>query len=383
MHHHQDMFDRVSLQRLTLPLSLIAIWSFFGLLADEFLSARNLSMLAIELSVTATLAIGMLIVILPGQIDLAAGSGVGFVGGLSAVLVFHHQWDAAPALLVGIAAGMAVWFFMAWIITKLQVQAFIVTLGGLLVIRGCFWLLIGSSATPVSYGGTTNLYQALTTSYLPPVIGLLVAGFVACAGVAVAVRDRRKRLAAGLEVDPFELFFLKSLVAVQIVLLVVLTCNLFRGLPLPLVVLSTLAVYAHYFTSHTVFGRYLYAIGGNAPAAFACGVPLDASILKAFAFMGFCVAVTGFLQTSYVGAATTTTGELMELDAIAACVIGGASLRGGRGTVAGTLGGALVMASLLNGLTLMAVAPEIKLVVRGTVLVVAVIFEARFRQRES
>ncbi len=130
-----------------------------------------------------------------------------------------------------------------------------------------------------------------------------------------------------------------------------------------------------------VFGRYLYAIGGNAEAAVACGVPVGRTVVGAFMIMGAIVALTGFMQTAYAGASTTSVGELMELDAIAACVIGGASLKGGRGTVLGTMSGALIMASLLNGVTLMAVAPEWKLIIRGLVLVLAVWMDVRLKDR--
>jgi D-xylose transport system permease protein len=133
----------------------------------------------------------------------------------------------------------------------------------------------------------------------------------------------------------------------------------------------------HVVTLHTPFGRYLYAIGGNEEAAVVSGVPVRKVVIGAFALMGLIVALTGFMQTAYAGASTTTIGSLMELDAIAACVIGGTSLRGGRGSVAGVLFGALIMASLLNGMTLMAVSPEAKYIARGAVLALAVWLDLR------
>jgi D-xylose transport system permease protein len=196
-----------------------------------------------------------------------------------------------------------------------------------------------------------------------------------------SVRSMRRR--AGLPVDSREVFFLKAFVAVQTLLLLVLLCNRYRGIPVALLILAGLALVVHGLIARTVFGRYLMAIGGNQEAAYACGVPVDRTVITAFAIMGGIVGLTGLMQTAYAGASTTTVGELMELDAIAACVIGGASLRGGRGSVLGTLLGALIMASLLNGMTLLALAPELKLMVRGTVLVVAVLLDLRFQQRGS
>jgi D-xylose transport system permease protein len=161
------------------------------------------------------------------------------------------------------------------------------------------------------------------------------------------------------------------------VFLFVILCNQYRGIPLPALILALTALVVWVVTQHTRFGRYLYAIGGNEEAARISGVAVDKVVIGAFAAMGGIVALTGFMQTAYTGASTTTVGSLMELDAIAACVIGGTSLRGGRGTVTGVLFGALIMASLLNGMTLMAVSPEIKLIARGLVLAVAVWMDVR------
>lgn len=140
---------------------------------------------------------------------------------------------------------------------------------------------------------------------------------------------------------------------------------------------GAIAFAVYLLTQHTAFGRHLYAIGGNAEAALVSGIPVRRVVIVAFAIMGGIVAVTGFLLTSYTGNSTADLGEWMELDAVAACVIGGVSLRGGRGTVLGVLFGALIMACLLNGMTLMAVTPEFKLIARGTVLLAAVWMDVR------
>ncbi|MFM8335988.1 MAG: ABC transporter permease subunit, partial [Opitutaceae bacterium] len=157
----------------------------------------------------------------------------------------------------------------------------------------------------------------------------------------------------------------------------VVVCNQFRGLPLPLVILAATAGGVFFLTRHTPFGRHLYAIGGNEEAAVLSGIPVPRVLISAFVLMGVAVALTGFMTTAYSGASTTTVGDLMELDAIAACVIGGTALRGGRGTVFGVLAGTLIMAALLNGMTLLAVAPEAKFIARGVVLALAVWMDVR------
>ena len=179
-----------------------------------------------------------------------------------------------------------------------------------------------------------------------------------------------------------EIACLRLFLIAQCVLLAVLVANGYRGVPLALVVLCAVAWLVHTLITQTAFGRYLYAIGGNEEAAVVSGVPVRLTVTGAFALMGAIVALAGFMQTAYSGASTATVGSLMELDAVAACVIGGTSLRGGRGSVVGVLFGALIMASLLNGMTLMAVSPEAKYIARGLVLALAVWLDLRM-SRES
>src|SRR5512134_2551823 len=152
-------------------LTLVGIWAFFAWAEPVFLSSRNLSLLSVELAITATLALGMLLVLLPGQIDLSAGSGVGLMGAVAAVLVFWHDWPAPAALALAAALGVAVWVGMGALIAVERVPAFIITLGGLLVFRGLQWLTIENQTVPVAEGGSQNLYSALTTFYLSPIAG--------------------------------------------------------------------------------------------------------------------------------------------------------------------------------------------------------------------
>lgn len=370
----------LALRALAMPLALLAIFAYFAIQSPAFLSSRNLSMLGIEVSITAVLALGMFLVILLGQIDLSAGSGVGLIGGLAAVLIFEHAWPAPAALLFGIVVAAIIWFSMGSLIVKERVPSFIITLGGLLVFRGLHWLVIHNATIPVSRGGEANLYSQLTTCYLPPMTGtLLSAGVILAMGI-VSWRTFQRQKASGTA-GHGEQIFLQFFVAAQLLGLFVMICNAYRGLPLPVVVLGVVAFLIHMLTTQTPFGRYLYAIGGNEEAAVVSGVPVARVTVGAFLIMGLIVAITGFLQTAYSGASTTTVGSLMELDAVAACVIGGTSLRGGRGTVGGVLLGALIMAALLNGMTLLAVSPEAKYITRGLVLGLAVWADVRLARR--
>ena len=360
-----------------MAIALLFIGAFFAFMSPQFLGARNLSQLIIELSITATLAMGMLLIIVPGHIDLSVGSGVGLLGGIASILVFEHYWPAPLAMAAAFLIGLAIWFFMGSMIVRQKIPAFIITLAGLLVFKGLFWLVIHNSTIPVVRGGHTNLYSLLTTFYLPPVLGYLLAAIVVACLVIAKLRSRKARLAYGSPVEDTELFFLKLFIAAQLIFLFVIVTNQFRGVPLPALILGAVAFVVYIITTHAPFGRYLYAIGGNEEAAIISGVPVEKVVIAAFTIMGAVVAITGFMQTAYSGASTTTVGELMELDAIAACVIGGVSLKGGRGTVMGVLFGALLMACLLNGMTLLAVSPEFKFIARGTVLALAVWMDIR------
>jgi D-xylose transport system permease protein len=365
------------LRALTMPAMLLGIWVLFALLSPQFLSARNLSMLMIELSATATLAVGVLLVLLPGHTDLSVGAGVGLTGGIASVLVFQHGWPAPAALALSFVCGVVLWSLMGLFIVRNRIQAFIITLGGMLAFKGAFWLVIRSATVPVARGGESNLYAAITTYYLPAWAGWSLAAAVVALLSLLTLQGRRRRKAVGAALEPLEMAILRLMVTAQALALVVLVCSDYRGLPLAFVILCLVATVVHILTRHTPFGRYLYAIGSNEEAAVVSGIPVQKVVITAFTLLGGIVAIAGFMSTAYAGASTTTVGDLMELDAIAACVIGGTSLKGGRGTVLGALFGALIMASLLNGMTLLAVPPELKMIVRGLVLAVAVWMDVR------
>lgn len=366
-----------TLRALTMPALLIGLWVLFALLSPQFLSARNLSMLMIELSATATLAVGVLLVLLPGHTDLSVGAGAGLTGGIASVLVFRHGWPAPAALALASVCGVVLWSLMGWFIVRNRIQAFIITLGGLLAFKGAFWLVIRSATVPVARGGETNLYASISTYYLPGWAGWALASGIVALLAALTWRGRQRRTAAGMANEPRELAVLRLLVAAQAFALVLLVCGQYRGLPLAFVILCAVAAVVHGLTRHTPFGRHLYAIGGNEEAAMVSGIPVRRTVVLAFTLLGGIVAIAGFMTTAYAGASTTTVGDQMELDAIAACVIGGTSLKGGRGSVLGALFGALIMATLLNGMTLMAVSPEWKMIVRGVVLALAVWLDVR------
>ncbi len=372
--------NRVPLRDFSMVIALVVIWGFFALVTPNFVSARNLSNLTVELSITAILSLGMLLVILGGYIDLSIGSGAGMLGAISAVLLFQHNWPAPLAMLVAIVVAVVVWLAMGSLIVSQRIPAFIITLAGQLAFRGLHWKIIQNATIPITHGGQDNLYSMLTTWYLPPIWGWVL-------GIAVFVllaisswRARQRRESFGLNVDSKEVAFGRLVVTGQLIALFILVCNGYQGIPLSALILAAASFLVWVLTQHTRFGRYLYAIGGNEEAAHVSGIPVTKVVIGTFAIMGLITALGGFMQTAYAGASTTTTGQLLELDAIAACVIGGTSLKGGRGNVVGVLFGSLIMASLLNGMTLMAMAPEEKFIARGLVLALAVWMDVRLNK---
>jgi D-xylose transport system permease protein len=324
----------------------------------------------------------MLLVILPGHIDLSVGSGVGLIGAIAAVLISNQDWGAPSARLVTTLLSLLLYTGMGWIIMKERVPAFIITLGGLLVFKGVHWLVIKSETVAVAPGNQENLYSHLTTFYLPQGLGIALAAMCIVALGLAMLRAHRLRTSRGFASDG-EMVFLRWFLSSQVIGLFVLMMSQYKGVPLAALLLGGVALLVHVLLQQTRLGRYLYAVGGNEQAARVSGVPVNHVVISAFALMGAIVALAGFLQTAFAGATTTTTGQLMELDAIAACVIGGTSLKGGQGTVVGVLFGALIMAMLLNGMTLLAVSPEAKFIARGAVLALAVWMDVRLSQSRA
>ncbi len=374
------MTKKISIRDYTLFFAIVGIWAFFAVMNPSFLGARNLSMLTIEISTTAVAALGVLLIIVCGHIDLAIGSGIGLFGGLAAVLTTQYGLPAPVAMTIALVAGIAIWTAMGTLIVRERIPAFIVTLGGLLIFKGLFWNVIDTSTVPIVEGGTDNLYSVLTTQYLSPTASYVLTAFVVIALGYANLRARASRKLHNFQLEDAEVAFYKFFITAICLFIATAVLIEYRGIPLSAIILGVIAVGIYVLTQHLKFGRYLYAIGGNEEAAHISGVPVAKVTIGAFAIAGALVAITGLLQTSYAGSSTSSVGDLMELDAIAACVIGGVSLKGGKGTVMGVLAGSLIMASLLNGMTLMSVDPATKFIARGVVLTLAVWMDVRMNK---
>jgi D-xylose transport system permease protein len=370
-----------TLRAYTMLFALVVIWLFlqwatisethpYGL----FLDPVNFSKLLKQTAVTGILAVGMLMVIVAGQIDLSVGSVVGLAGGIAAMT---QGWGLGPSLASAIGVGVLIGAIHGSLVAYANIPAFIVTLGGLLAWRGAvLWLLQGETIRV-----ELPAFRSIGEGFVAPVAGIALAVVAIAALVFFTLRRNRARNRHGLAVPGLGATVIRIVIPAIVIAVFIYMMNTQGGVPIPVFVFLTVAVIGAFLTQNTTFGRYLYAVGGNPDAARLSGISLRRHILAAFCIMGVFAGLAALVYTARNGSAAGDAGTLMELDAIAACVIGGTSLMGGRGTVFGACLGALIMASLDNGMSLLRVQNEVQMIAKGAVLVAAVGFDMLGRQR--
>lgn len=354
---------------LALLFAVVAIWAFFSVLTDgAFVTPRNVSNLLRQMSITGMLACGMVFVIIAGEIDLSVGSLLGLLGGVAAILDVNRHWPVAATVPAVLALGVLIGLFNGWWSTYRRVPSFIVGLGGMLAFRGILLGVTGGSTiAPVSDG-----IVFLGQGYLPRVAGDGLALLLFALVVLLVVRQRGTRRRYRLAVAPLWQDVVKIAGAGAVLFGFVATLDRYGGIPVPVLLLLALLGIFSWIATQTVFGRRIYAVGSNLEATRLSGVDTDRVKLAIFALMGLMCAFAGIVNTARLAAGSPSAGSMGELDAIAACFIGGTSMRGGSGTVYGALIGALVMASLDNGMSMLDVDAYWQMIVKGAVLVLAV-----------
>ncbi|MEU6085642.1 multiple monosaccharide ABC transporter permease [Streptomyces sp. NPDC047085] len=366
---------------LGLIVVLFAIWT-----DGDLLLPRNVSNLVLQNSYILILAIGMMLVIIAGHIDLSVGSLTAFVGAFAAVLTVQHglSWPIALVLclLVGAVAGSVQGFLIAY----LGIPSFIVTLAGMLLFRGLTEILLkGQTLGPFPDG-----LQKMGNGFLPETgpntnyhnLTLLLGLALIVAVVWQEVRDRRRQQEFALDVLPTRLFLLKLTALVAAILVLTLLLASYKGAPIVLIILGALVVGYGYVMRNAVFGRHIYAIGGNLPAAKLSGVKDKKVTFYVFLNMGVLAALAGLVVAARLNAASPKAGVNFELEAIASSFIGGASMSGGVGTVLGAIIGGLVLGVLNNGMNLLSVGTDWQQVIKGLALLVAVGFDV-WNKRKS
>ena len=360
---------RKNIRSYTMIIALLVIWGILGIMTEgTFFMPRNMSMLVRQTSVTGILSLGMLLVIVTGNIDLSAGSAMGLLGGIAAVCQVWYNMPVATTILVVMIAGVVLGIWQGIWIAYLRVPAFIVTLGGYLAFRGIL-LGIGKSVTiaPMS-----NAFKNIGQGYLPLSIGWALVAAACLFTIFAVFRDRSAKRKYGFTVPSIALSVLKCLGIIAVIVTFVAVLSDYQGIPIPVVILLGLGAIVAFVTTKTRFGRSIYAIGCNREAADLAGINTKRIVFIVYILEGIFCGLAGIILTARLNAGAAGAGNMAEMDAIAACVIGGASLSGGLGTIPGAIIGALVMCSLDNGMSLMNTENFWQYIVKGLILVIAV-----------
>ena len=376
---------RLNIQTYTILLALIGIWAiFFFTTGGTYLAPQNVSNLFRQMSVTAFLAAGMVLVIVIGGIDLSVGKLAGFVSVVAAYFQAHIWFEylpdqpllaAALTVAVSLLVGALFGALQGYIIAYLRVPSFIVTLGGQWLLNGLILLVTAGKTIPANQPWFSDIAQG----YVPAAWGWVL-GFVAIAFLFWSMfNSRQSKRKHGFALRNIYIDLLSTGFAALIILIYVYNVNSYKGIQNPVLLLAATAMIMIYLANNTRFGRYAYAIGGNREAARLSGINIPWMTFSIFVLMGFLSGVGGIVLASYVGYGTIAAGAGYELDAIASCILGGTSTLGGIGTIQGAMIGALIIASLSTGLQMMNVAPAWQYVLKAIVLVLAVLADVYFK----
>ncbi len=387
-----------NLKTYTMIMALILIWLLFGILTDWiFFSPRNMSNLFRQMTIVSFLSIGMVLIIVTGNIDLSVGSAVGLVSAVTAYLqaivlppmieslfpgseiITRSIISTVIAILAGLGVGGLIGIIQGTLVAYLGVPAFIVTLGGMLVFRGgVLGVTQGKTIVPIE-----DPFRLIAQGYLSHQWGIGLGVLTVCAIFISTVYGRKQKTKYGFTLPPLYIDLLKATFFSALVIVFIKVMNSYRGVPVPVLLLAVMALIFTYITNNTKLGRHAYALGGNKEATRLSGINTKANIFIVFIMMGLLCGISGIVLTGYVAAGTTGGGQNYELEAIAACVIGGTSLMGGEGTIFGAIVGSLIMASLLNGMSVMNMEVFWQFIIRGLVLILAVYVDVLSKKKRS
>lgn len=381
----RDLLTR-NLRQSGIYIAFVVIIGLFAILTDGVsLSPTNITNIVLQYSYILVLAIGMVIVIIAGHIDLSVGSVVALTGSVSAVLVIQQGMPWWVGVLAALAVGVIVGAWQGFWVAYVGIPAFIVTLAGMLLFRGLTLQVLDN----ISLSPFPETYQKTASGFINGLLGgygydafTLLIGAVAVGGYAISgFRTRVARIRYQQRVESFPLFVARVVLVGTVVMYFAWQLAHARGLPIVLIILGVLVIAYGVVMKRTVFGRQVYAIGGNLSAATLSGVKVRAVNFWIFVNMGFLAGVAGVIYSSRSNGAQPAAGNMFELDAIAAAFIGGAAVTGGVGTVIGAVVGGLIMAVMSNGMQLMGIEQSLQSLVKGLVLLLAVAFDVYNKRR--
>ena len=373
-------FLKNNLREYGMLISLVAIMVLFQVLTDgTLLRPLNLTNLVLQNSYVVIMALGMLLVIVAGHIDLSVGSVCGFIGALAAVLMVQYDWGYVPTAIVSILAGAIIGAAQGWFVAFGKIPSFIVTLAGMLVFKGLTLALLQGQ----SLGPFPETFQKLSSGFIPDPLGgdtmrttsLIVGALAAAALVFFKLRGRAKLAKHGMDQEPYAFFLVKNVFFAAVILFFSWLLASYKGLPNVLVVMAVLIVVYDFVTNRTTLGRRIYALGGNEKAARLSGIKTQRLAFLTFVNMGALAALAGLVFAARLNTATPKAGLGFELDVIAACFIGGASASGGVGKVMGAVIGAFIMGVMNNGMSILGIGIDYQQVIKGLVLLAAVFID--------
>ncbi|WGE31811.1 sugar ABC transporter permease [Actinobacillus genomosp. 2] len=359
----------INLQVYIMLIAIIVIMAFFSIATDgAYVSARNISNLLRQTSITGILAIGMVFVIISAEIDLSVGSMMGLLGGFAAITNVWWGWPLSVTIIVTLALGLLLGAWNGWWVAYQKVPSFIVTLAGMLAFRGVLiGLTNGTTVSPISQDMTV-----IGQGYLSDTVGMILGTLGMLLFIAWGSYQRKARQNLNLNVPTMSKETMKYGLVAIVVLGAIYLLNDYRGVPFPVLLLALLTIAGTFIARKTALGRHIYAIGGNIDAARLSGIAVEKVKLMIFAINGLLVGIAGLILSSRLGAGAPSAGQNAELDAIAACVIGGASLAGGIGSIYGVVIGAFIIALLDNGMSMLDVPTFWQYIVKGAILLLAV-----------
>lgn len=379
-----------NMRQYTMLIALIVLMAIFQVATGGILLLpMNITNLILQNAYVFILAIGMMVLLINGgNIDLAVGSVVAFIGAVLGIMLISHKQPLWLAIVVAIVIGIAIGAWQGFWIGYIRIPGFIVTLAGMLIFRGLTnRILNGMTIAPFG-----KSFESISAGFVPNIVsnagnGALnltaILGGILCTVIFIImqIRGRAKQLKFTSDVLPWPLFLAKVILLSAVIMLIALWLAKYQGIPIIFVIILALIVGYSFFTSKTVPGRYIYACGGNERAAKLSGINANKVLALCYVNMGFLTALAAIAATSRLNAASPLAGQNYEMDAISSCFIGGASMYGGAGTIVGAIIGALFMGVLNNGMSILGIGTDVQLIVKGLVLLFAVAFDIFSKSR--